>query len=668
MRIKSFLFTCLVICATGLYAQGKGRPNTDKVSPADFNLPASPAIDSNANAVVLFDIGKVHFEGNKDGLWVSYVFERHARIKVLNKKAYAFATKNIVLYGEYPYHDRLSDFHASSFNIENGKIFETKLNTTDLFENRLNKYAIEKKFTFPGLKEGTIIDYSYKITSHRYYSVPAWSFQYLDYPCLYSEYEMHIPGYLRFVVGRQGLDSFYSNTAKEGFDVFYVGENTGTPVQFHSVVNIRNWVMKNIPGFNSESYMYFPEDYLDKISFYLPEVNDNSQKRGLTSWKSVNWELLSDKYFGRVFEQENTNELQETVNAIITRSPGQMEAARQIYQYVRDNFTTTTDNEIYAGHDLYTINKIHQGSVAEINLLLIAFLKLAGLSADPVILSTRDHGIHPANYPLLDRMNYVICQLKTNANSYFLDASNKNIGFGKLPINCYNGHARVISNYDSADVYFNPDEIDEKKITTVFLGEDGDRYMSAYIQESPGYFESTGIRNDILKNGEEEFFKHLKEGFQSEVEITNTGIDSVHNLDIPLKIHYELELKAISRTEIIYFTPVLLHSFKTNPLIAEERKYPMEFDYPLDHIYVLNMPIPTGYIVDEMPKSEKLIYNGNEGFYEYLIQKDENNIQLRCHLKLNRADYSPDEYKLLRDFFGFVVKKESELITFKKKK
>jgi hypothetical protein len=71
-------------------------------------------------------------------------------------------------------------------------------------------------------------------------------------------------------------------------------------------------------------------------------------------------------------------------------------------------------------------------------------------------------------------------------------------------------------------------------------------------------------------------------------------------------------------------------------------------------------------VVEEMPKSARVAYNGDQGSFEYLIGHQENTIQLRCHLKLNRAYFTSDDYASLRDFYGFIVKKESEQIVLKK--
>jgi hypothetical protein len=54
--------------------------------------------------------------------------------------------------------------------------------------------------------------------------------------------------------------------------------------------------------------------------------------------------------------------------------------------------------------------KERSGKVSEVNLLLTAMLRYADIAADPVILSTSDHGYAPELYPLRDRFNYVITQ------------------------------------------------------------------------------------------------------------------------------------------------------------------------------------------------------------------------------------------------------------------
>jgi hypothetical protein len=49
---------------------------------------------------------------------------------------------------------------------------------------------------------------------------------------------------------------------------------------------------------------------------------------------------------------------------------------------------------------------------------------------------------------------------------------------------------------------------------------------------------------------------------------------------------------------------------RENPFKAAERKYPVEMPYVRDDMYILNMQIPDGYEVDELPKSARVALNG----------------------------------------------------------
>ena len=106
--------------------------------------------------------------------------------------------------------------------------------------------------------------------------------------------------------------------------------------------------------------------------------------------------------------------------------------------------------------------------------------------------------------------------------------------------------------------------------------------------------------------------------------------------------------------------------YKENPFKSVGRLYPVEMPNKTDETYVLSMEIPNGFKVDELPKSARVKLSETKGSFEYLIQEAGGMIQMRVHLKLNSATFSTNEYGDLRDFFAYVVKKESEQIVFKR--
>jgi hypothetical protein len=90
--------------------------------------------------------------------------------------------------------------------------------------------------------------------------------------------------------------------------------------------------------------------------------------------------------------------------------------------------------------------------------------------------------------------------------------------------------------------------------------------------------------------------------------------------------------------------------------------------YCPNQTYIFEMEVPDGYMVDELPKSARVQLNANEGSFEYIIVNKNNHIQMRSRLLMNKAYFSPKDYATLRDFYAFIVQKESEHIVLKKNK
>jgi len=115
------------------------------------------SIDSNANAVVLSDIGSAAIEGNSKG-WFSISFTRHRIVRILNKNGYDEANVEVYLYTNGDEEEKLENVKAVTYNLENGKIAESKLEKSAIFKEKVDKHRIIRKFTFPNVKEGCIVE------------------------------------------------------------------------------------------------------------------------------------------------------------------------------------------------------------------------------------------------------------------------------------------------------------------------------------------------------------------------------------------------------------------------------------------------------------------------------------------------------------------------------
>ncbi|MEP6950053.1 MAG: DUF3857 domain-containing protein [Ginsengibacter sp.] len=661
----AFTILFLLFISGEIASAQKQQPNTfGTISAADFDLSANKIIDSNTNAVIIANVGSVEFVGNKH--YLSYVYKKSIRIKILNNKAYDLATIKIRLYGEDDEQDKMDNFHASSYNISNGKVVETKLLNSDIFIEKIRKGVIEKKFTMPDVTAGSIIEYTYSITSSRFYYLPDWDFQNLEYPCLYSEYKIGIPDLLRYSIIHYGPGSFFMDKTDQGYKTISVASGN-LPVSVDMVIYNHLWIMKDIPAFKSEEYIGQPKDYVDRLELTLTKTSNGQDVNNFrTTWKVAEDELLGSDYFGVAIDPLRTINLIGTLNKICPPGGNALSDAKSIYSYVKDNFTCVPDNEIFI-NKLYDINKSHTGSVAELNMLVIALLRLKELHADPVILSTRDFGMHPVKYPELEKMNYVICMLRLGKDTIYLDASDPLLGFGKLPLSCYNGHAQIIDANHSGSLFFYTGNIREQSKTYVnIINNENGNGKSASYESTLGYFASYDLRDQVKKKGIGKYISDIKTAYGLDFEISNFTIDSLTVLENPVKIKYDINFKTDNDEDIVYFNPFINHGYKENPFKSGTRKYALEMPYPVDDVYELSMDIPKGYKVDELPKGAKLSFNETDGFFEYVIQKDQDKVQMRCHVKILPAIFAAEDYAPLRDFFAYVVKKESEQIVFKK--
>jgi len=667
-KLTVFLL-CFCLLATQSFSQDKQPVKFGKVSPDDFKQKVY-SIDSNANAVIIADVGSSEIVGNSKG-WFSLEFKHYRRVHILNKNGYPEADVVIDLYTEGDREEVLNNVKAVTYNLENGKVVETKLEKSNIFKDKYDKNTVLKKFTFPNIKEGSIIEYEYTVQSDFLRNLQPWEFQTTTAPVLWSEYNLRLPEFFGYVFLTQGYRTYDINDRKDNRTTFRIrdtrsAEASETYSLDASVTDYR-WVMKNVTALKEESYVSTLRNHVAKIEFQLSDYRyPLTPYNAMGTWTKLTNDLLHADYFGNSLDKNN-GWLSDVVNPITAGSKDNLDKAKRIYAWVRDNFTCTSHNAWYLDQTLKNLLKAKNGNVAEINLLMIAMMKYAHLDADPIMLSTKSHGYTYAIYPIQSKFNYVVCEVTIDGRTYYLDASEPHLGFGHLGYQCYNGHARVI-NPEATPIDFTSDSLLERGVTSYFIINDEKGNLSGSAQDMPGYYESYRLRNLVKEKGKDNLANDIKKGFGVETDITDLSIDSLNRYDDPIAIKYNFEIKS-EKDDILYINPMFGEGLKENPFKSEERFYPVEMPYTIDQTYLLQLEIPKDYTVDELPK--QLVVKLNErddGLFEYRISESNGTISLRSRLRLKRSVFLPEEYEMLREFFNMIVKKHNEQIVLKKKK
>jgi len=675
-KIPTLFAVCIIVTLGSLCAQDKTSYKFGKITAADFNLTVEK-FDSGANAVIISDIGSTKFEGNTQGSF-NMIYTRYMRVKIINKNGFEAGNQKLLLYHDETGDEKISSIKGSTFNLENGIINETRLDGKSIFSTKENKNYESRKFSLPALKEGSIFDLEFTIRSPFTFLLRSWDFQ-GEYPRLWSEYVVTIAPPFHYMMKLQGDTSFDINTTEEISSLFHIRvEKGGEETQLYSLTGPslqHRWVKKNVPALHEEPFTTTVKNYNTSVSFqlnYFQWTEESERIDHMTDWAVTSKTLMERDDFGKAITSENFW-MSDKLKDALQGAKSEEEKVYNIFNYVRDNFNSSPDNGgekngLLISSSLKDVYRKKAGNVAEINLLLIAMLRKAGIDADPIILSTRGNGIANTSYPLIEEYNYVICAVYLNGKVYKLDASQPYIGFNQLPEDCYNGLGHVINEQKPLALNLTADTLHEINITNVLIFSDEKGNSSGNFKNLMGRRESFHTRREIGSSSIKNYQEKIQTAMGSDMAMENFQIDSLNKYDFPLTLQFDFNLTNKPGTDILYFDPVLEYGFKENTFKAINRRYPVEMPYLIDEKYVLNMDIPAGFEIDELPKSTRIQYNGNDGLFEYIIQKGESNIRLDIHFQLNKTTFPVGEYSSLREFFAGVVKMENEKIVFKKKR
>jgi len=583
------------------------------------------------------------------------VFNNHTRIKILKKEGLKFANVDVRLYSARTNVDEdMSGLKAQTYNLEDGKIVNSKLSRKEVFEEDESRHWKLKKFALPNVKVGSVIEYKYTITSEFFYIKP-WYFQ-TTIPVIWSEYRTVIPEYYKF---KRFFGHYMSPNISESSNSSANFPGGGT-----YIVDRNRYVFKNVPAFRNEDYITTPKDYLAKIEFeHLSTVIPGSvYKTYNTTWDEICHKMMIRDDFGGALNRHGVvKDLAEKINP----DDNAEKKVTDAYNAIQRKMKWNNYNGVYFENTLRSAFKDSKGNAAEINLILVNLLKAIGIQSHPVLLSTRSHGKVNKFYPKRSSFNYVVALAKVNGKNVLLDASRDFLEPGNLPFNCINGQGLVVTSGKSQWVNLKSNEaFFENTYVLMSLGESG---LNATMQIKTRSLSAKKLRYDIAKEGKDKYIENYIENEQ-DWEIEEYTIEN--DIDVNKSVIEKIKISDFSNIDIdgdiIYLPAVIVEEEEENPFTSETRMYPVDFAVPINSKYVLTFTIPEGYTVDEMPENSSITLPDKAATFMYRIQKQNGMLQIYCQTKINKTLFLPGEYKLLREFYTHVIEKLNEQIVLKK--
>jgi Transglutaminase-like superfamily len=629
--------------------------------------------DSSTAAVILGDYGVSGISYSQStGDW-TVNFERVQRIKILNKDGYRLANFEIPLYRSSTDNEKLTGLKVITHNLENGKDVETKMKSDAVFDEEYDQNVVLKKFAAPNVKEGSIIEVTYEIASDFIHYFRDWEFQ-SSYPVIWSEYRANIPEFFNYQQYMQGYITLATNESKinpKSLTITSKERSSGRVSQTtYSSDEVRfnerayRWVAQDVPGFIEEPFMTTASDYISKINFELASVKfpNSTVQPMMGTWEDLNNSFLESDNFGGAIK--GSPFLKKLTEETITGANTPQEKLISIYDFVKSSIEWDGGYRKYLTSNFKKALDEKKGSSAEINLLLVAMLQRAGFDANPVIISTRNHGFIRSEVALSSQFNYVICQAIIDGKNILLDATDRLLPINLLPERCLNGKGYIIS--QTSPGWINLSAPKSKTFASAELHIPASGELAGKIDISHDGYEGYALRRAYFKKGEAEYVKEFSHNHSWELQ--KSSFENLKNISETVKEKYEFaNTETVGDASILYINPIIHLRIDENPFRLQDRVYPVDFGKATERTYICKIIIPENFVADELPKPKVVVLPNNGGKFTYNVQALGNTVNVTSIITINQSLFTQAEYKGLREFFDLIVSKQAEQIVLKKK-
>lgn len=606
--------------------------------------------DKSADAAILYEHRNTYLVSS-NGV-NELVTDIHKRIKIYTTAGFEYATEKVKLYKNRSSEEGIRKIKAVTYNLENDKIVPTDLKKDGIFKTEASYNYNEVKFTLPNVKVGSVIEFSYKITSPFIWNIDEFRFQH-DIPVKRMKAEIRTPKGFRFKQTPKGYMNIYpktyvKNDARIGMDV---------------VVN--EYHVNNMPAMKAESYVDNIDNYRSGVVFELVSVELPGYYRSYSqTWGDVAKTIgSSDDYKN---ELDKKKSFDDTIDSLVAKENGQYERMKLIFEYVKDNLTWNGVDGKYFYNGLKKTLKERKGNAADINLSLVAMLRYAGIEANPVIISTKDNLI--PFFPTIDRLNYVLAYAVVDGKEYFMDATDEFSDLNVLPVKDYNWKGILIDNRNKVWKQINiasPGKSSNLYAINVTLNGDGSSegsYKSRFSKHSALYFRKN------YKNRNVDSYLVDKESSYSDIEIENYEVknENTHEGTVNESFDFYNDYGADVIGDKLYIKPLAFLGEKENPFKSEKREYPIDFGYPFKDLYMVNIKVPQEFKVDYIPEPIMISLPEGLGSFKYTARKLKSQVSFSITLEINNAIISALVFPYLKEFYKQIIAKESEQLILSK--
>ncbi|TWR31584.1 DUF3857 domain-containing protein [Mucilaginibacter pallidiroseus] len=618
--------------------------------------------DTSAHAVVLNEFGETRLDVTSNDR-IKVIFDYHVKIKIFDNKGFEKGTVAIPFYTESDDSEDVEEIKAIiTYKDEQGSVKQAELDPGKIVRVKENKYWSEVRFAIPNLRAGCVIEYSYRHLTPYFSKFPSWNFQ-DDIPKVRSQYEVHIPAFWSYNAALKGFLKLTRNESKVERACF-------TSHGASCDCSYLTFGIDNIPAFIEEDYMTAPRNYISNISFTLSEYTNpytGVKIKVARDWRDVDYNLKKADYFGSQIRRKDI--FKEQLTPLLAGKQTQIDKAKAVYAFIQSNIKWNDMNSRGSDDGIKKALDKHSGNVADINLALINALNTAGVTVEPMLLSTRVNGLINKLYPVETDFNYVIARAIVEKDTFLLDATDPLMSFGMLPLRAINDEGRIM--HPDRPSYWAKIQTNQRKSSTTSFNltlQPNGKLTGTVTMYSSG-FDGYEKRKAIKKfNTTDEYIENLDERL-NKIKIVKAAVNNIDSLDKTLVEQYDIEIDAFDNLNHnrLSLNPYIFDRLASNPFKLDDRNYPVDWGMPTDRRVVINVSLPDGYVIESSPTDLSLGLPNKGGLYITNFAGNGNKFTFSNIMQFNKSIYYPEEYPYLKEMYNRIITAQKGEIVFKKK-
>lgn len=658
------MFYALLLASTAT-AQTTIEPNLKWGKPTEQELSMTVyEEDKEAPAVVLCQLTNVGYTMGFHNYFVNY--DVKTRIKVLTDAGKEYANISIVYIDnaerQYAQED-LEEFKAVAYNLEDGKVKKTKIGMSQVFKERIDDDYVRAKVAIPQVKAGTVIEYEYKLHSNVFYHLYDWEAQ-KDIPVAYTNYRLEVPTVFIFNVETAGIQQLQSSVTSGTLS--YQVSSGNLAKQYKRYTNIYDCTGRNLRALKKDNYVWNVRDYCTKVTAELQSYNFsvNEQRDMRKTWVQVDNTLFDHPDFGsRLYKHSKYRD--ELLANGIDKIDNLEKKVTATFLFLRQRLAWNGEYELLAKSSSEVIKK-GNGSNADLNMMLINMLGDVGVKAYPVLMSTRRHGRLPKTYPSLDKINTFIVGIPNGGSWIYLDASCADGYLNVLPANLNVEQARIIDK-GTQGKWVNLQKIGEaKSVRNIKASLTADGQMKG---EQTTVYSGNAAANErkAFREASDSTAFMASKATQNGVNITQYKIEGHHDFSPSVTEVINFTKQGETTDDHIYINPFTALPINSNPFTEKNRLLPVEFPCRNTFNAYVQLTLPDGWQLDEMPKSVNVTTpdKGASGRINYALTG--NTITINYQFRINNVCYDHEQYDMLSQLFDLFANRGKDMLVIKKK-